>query len=506
MSNKALTFITQFTRDLVNLMVSFFLVMWIAPLHTPEPIEKYFVPYLIFCGLWVLVALILGRYKEPIKNQGYIPSVFKAFNTTVFVYAVAFSVIYFTEASYSVLVFLIISLCVFGCLFFVQSLYFAILYASDPEDDVTPIEKREPKQLVTKPEVISDDAYKSRKEAMVKWMGERAFDYLSGKVGVNMNTTKVLATTEIFNIEETTPYKYDTIINVRSLNNIRGINKMFSTINEKLPDGGLYVGCFKQKSVTKKEILSKYPKGINWIVYTFYYFVKRVIPKLFFTKRLYYDITKGKKRVLSKTEVFGRLYYCGFEIVDEKKVDRYTYFIARRLKEPPMNKKRRYGPIISLNRVGKNNRVFKFYKMRTMYPYSEFLQEYIYKKCGLQEGGKFTHDIRVSTSGRLMRKYWIDEFPMFINLFKGDMKLVGVRPLSKHYFSLYCEELQQLRVKFKPGLLPPFYADMPKTLDEIQESELRYLKMCQKRGSFITDIVYIWKIFVNIVFKRARSH
>ena len=46
-----------------------------------------------------------------------------------------------------------------------------------------------------------------------------------------------------------------------------------------------------------------------------------------------------------------------------------------------MNKKRRYGPIISLNRVGKNNRVFKFYKMRTMYPYSEFLQEYALLKA-----------------------------------------------------------------------------------------------------------------------------
>jgi lipopolysaccharide/colanic/teichoic acid biosynthesis glycosyltransferase len=368
------------------------------------------------------------------------------------------------------------------------------------------VEKREPKSLVTKPEVISEDAYKNRKEAMVKWMGERAFEFMEEKVGINMNTTKVLATTELFNIEEITPYKYDTIINVRSLNNIRGINKMFSTINEKLPDNGIFIGCFKQKSVTKKEILSKYPKGINWIVYTFYYIVKRIIPKLFLTKRLYYDITKGKRRVLSKTEVYGRLYYCGFEIVDEKKIDRYTYFKARRIKEPPMNKKRRYGPIISLNRVGKNSRVFKFYKMRTMYPYSEFLQEYIYKKCGLQEGGKFTHDIRVSTAGRLMRKYWIDEFPMFINLFKGDMKRVGVRPLSKHYFSLYCEELQNLRVQFKPGLLPPFYADMPKTLDEIQESELKYLRMCQKRGVFVTDVIYIWKIFVNIVFKRARSH
>jgi lipopolysaccharide/colanic/teichoic acid biosynthesis glycosyltransferase len=480
--------------------------MWIAPLHTPEPIAKYYLPYLAYSFLWILVAILLGRYKVPLKEQGYISSVYKVLNTTVFVYAVSFSVIYFTEANYSVLVFLIISLCIFSYSFIMQTLYFAVLYASDPEDDIRPVEKRGPKSLVTKPEKISEEAYQTRKDAMVKWMGEQAFKFMEENVGIDMNTTKVLATTELFNIEETTPYQYDTIINVRSLNNIRGINKMFSTINEKLPDDGIFIGCFKQKSVTKKEILSKYPKGINWIVYTFYYIIKRIIPKLFLTKRLYYDITKGKRRVLSKTEVYGRLYYCGFEIVDEKKIDRYTYFKARRIKEPPMNKKRRYGPIISLNRVGKNSRVFKFYKMRTMYPYSEFLQEYIYKKCGLQEGGKFTHDIRVSTAGRLMRKYWIDEFPMFINLFKGDMKLVGVRPLSKHYFSLYCEELQNLRVQFKPGLLPPFYADMPKTLDEIQESELKYLRMCQKRGCFVTDVIYIWKIFVNIIFKRARSH
>ncbi len=43
-----------------------------------------------------------------------------------------------------------------------------------------------------------------------------------------------------------------------------------------------------------------------------------------------------------------------------------------------------------------------------------------------------------------------------------------------------------------------FYADMPKTLEEIQQSELNYLKMCQKRGVFVTDVVYIWKIFVNM--------
>jgi lipopolysaccharide/colanic/teichoic acid biosynthesis glycosyltransferase len=86
------------------------------------------------------------------------------------------------------------------------------------------------------------------------------------------------------------------------------------------------------------------------------------------------------------------------------------------------------------------------------------------------------------------------------------MKIVGVRPISKHYFSLYCQELQELRVKVKPGLLPPFYADMPKTLDEIQASEMKYLRSCEKNGSFFTDLSYLWKIIVNILFKKARSN
>ena len=130
----------------------------------------------------------------------------------------------------------------------------------------------------------------------------------------------------------------------------------------------------------------------------------------------------------------------------------------------------------------------------------------MFEKNSLQEGGKIFNDIRVTTLGKFMRKYWIDELPMFINVLRGDVKLVGVRPLSNHFFSLYSKELQEKRTKFRPGLLPPFYADMPKTLDEIQASEMRYLETCEKRGCFITDIVYAWKIAVNILFRRARSN
>jgi len=93
---------------------------------------------------------------------------------------------------------------------------------------------------------------------------------------------------------------------------------------------------------------------------------------------------------------------------------------------------------------------------------------------------------------------------MLINLIKGDLKLVGVRPLSQHYFDLYTDELKEKRIKYKPGLIPPFYADLPKTLPEIMDSEMRYLLSYEKKP-FLTDIRYCWKALWNILFRHARS-
>jgi len=85
------------------------------------------------------------------------------------------------------------------------------------------------------------------------------------------------------------------------------------------------------------------------------------------------------------------------------------------------------------------------------------------------------------------------------------MKIVGVRPLSKHYFELYSKEMQERRIKYKPGLLPPFYADMPDTIDEIQESERRYLDAWDK-NRLLTDTTYFFRSIWNILFRHARSN
>jgi len=82
---------------------------------------------------------------------------------------------------------------------------------------------------------------------------------------------------------------------------------------------------------------------------------------------------------------------------------------------------------------------------------------------------------------------------------------VGVRPLSFHYLDLYDKDLKDLRKKVKPGLVPPFYADLPETFEEICDSERRYIHAFLKHP-FRTQCIYFYKAFVNIAIKGARSN
>ena len=89
------------------------------------------------------------------------------------------------------------------------------------------------------------------------------------------------------------------------------------------------------------------------------------------TSRLYYDLTKGRKRMLSKTEVLGRLYYCGFEVDEIVPMGHIEYIFAHRKSQPyPQEQIKLYGPLIKLPRVCKNKEIRYFYKMRTMHPLS----------------------------------------------------------------------------------------------------------------------------------------
>ncbi len=296
-----------------------------------------------------------------------------------------------------------------------------------------------------------------------------------------------------------------TILNLQRVNNHRYVNKFFEAVNEKLPMGGFYAGLADTRELRKKRFLKRFTPFLGYLLYIFDFIFNRVIPKIPVVRKIYFSITKGRNRIMSRAEVLGRLYSCGFKVVNEKYIGDLLYFVVRKNGQPVFDNMPTYGPLVRLRRIGKNQKTIGVYKMRTMHPYSEYIQEYIYNNNHVQKGGKIANDYRVTSWGRIMRKLWIDELPMFINLVKGDLKLFGVRPLSMHMFSTYPEHLQKLRTRYKPGLVPPFYADLPTTEEEIYHSEEKYLR-AYRRSPFKTDFVYFFKAFYNIVFKKARSN
>ncbi len=493
--------------DVVLLLLSFVVVLLWFPLSTSIPFQKYDIFAIVFSFVWILTSYLTHRY-VPVKFLTLSSHIYRLLICSIAVFGImyAYMEILSKFQHYSIWVLLTIWLIILVFVFFCILVAHAYKYATNEDEEIERLSKRGEKKVLYPPYPIDEQSLNELKKIIANVASERALQYIQKYVNLNSSNTFVVDTDKLFNFQKLQYYRYDALVYLTPLTQVRGINKIFGVVNDKLPDNGLFVCCFEPKSVWKKNFLDKFPPILNWIFYCVDFIFRRVMPKVMATSRFYFDLTGGKKRVLSKAEVLGRLCYCGFDIVEEHKIDDLVYVVARRVFSPATVRKRLYGSLVKLNRVGKDGKKFQVYKFRTMHPYSEFLQQYIYEKYSLQEGGKFNHDIRVTTLGRFLRKYWIDELPMFINLLKGDMKLVGVRPLSQQYFNLYTPELQQLRTKFKPGLLPPFYADMPHTLDEIQASEMRYLRMCEEQGTWKTDWKYFWKIVYTIIFKRARSH
>ncbi len=457
-------------------------------------------------AFWVLISYFFRRY-EKMSSKSFFSSFLQLFGTTLLSFVVIFITIiyYFPDKGYSLNVLFTIVLGLFLLVYFYQIIYFAFKYATTYEEYDFEIEERA-SQVFERPEItISEDAIAERKQRIEQFSGDRVFQFLNTNTNIFSKNTNVITDFKYEALLESEAYQHNQIVILKKLNNIRGINKLFNLVNHKLPDDGLFICSYISQKSTKQALFKKHRRGVADILYFFHFVEHRLMPKILFGSRLYFDITEGQNRSLSKTEVLGRLNYNGFKIERIAKVDGAHYVFARRDTNPGVLIQKRYGFLIKLKRYGMDGKLFNVYKFRTMHPYAEYLQDYVYQQNNLAEGGKFRHDIRITTLGKFMRKYWLDELPMLYNLIKGEMKLVGVRPLSAHYFSLYSKKLQKMRIKHKPGLLPPFYAHLPKTIEEIEASELLYLEECNEKGTFRTDVKYFFLILKNIFFRNARS-
>lgn len=155
-------------------------------------------------------------------------------------------------------------------------------------------------------------------------------------------------------------------------------------------------------------------------------------------------------------------------------------------------------------RVGRGNRDFRLYKFRSM-------------RVGADKQGLITvggHDPRITRSGYFIRKYKLDEFPQLINVFIGDMSLVGPRPEVRKYVDMYTPE--QMRVlSVRPGmtdLASIRYRNENELLEQaenpdeyyeqvIMQDKLRINLEYVENHSFWNDIKLIFMTFWEIVAK-----
>ena len=149
-------------------------------------------------------------------------------------------------------------------------------------------------------------------------------------------------------------------------------------------------------------------------------------------------------------------------------------------------------PIHWQERVGKNGKIFKFYKFRSMVPNAENMLNELLSKNEM-EGPvfKIKDDPRITKIGHFMRKTSIDELPQLWNVLRGDMSMVGPRPPLPREYKVY-NDYQRQRLEVIPGMTC-YWQVQPKrnslTFDEWLELDLKYIA---ERGLW-TDLVILFR-------------
>lgn len=156
-------------------------------------------------------------------------------------------------------------------------------------------------------------------------------------------------------------------------------------------------------------------------------------------------------------------------------------------------------------RVGYKNKDFRIFKFRSM-------------RVGADKGSLVTiggHDPRVTRSGYFIRKFKFDELPQLINVFLGDMSLVGPRPEVRHYVDYWTPEQMHV-LDVRPGITDPAsikFRNENELMEKAEDPEKFYIEVIMQekiklyleyveKHSFFYDLGLIFKTFWVIVKER----
>lgn len=498
--------------DALIVSFAFLIIAWYKPATITLVLPNYISPFFVFMAIWLSVSYIMGKY--------HLYSFKKAFHMNFTLSIIDFIIIsIITILLFALKLNLYSRMIVFGTSFLsylVELLVFSFMYSlfvkfkKIPDD--TSVEQEivvgSPADTINIENIAAskqqaDYRAMSKSNLLISESGQDVFEYFSEHINPDAENVSLISTTTSFNVTNLQPGTR-TVVNLKKVNDMRYINKFFEAVNEKLPDAGMFLGCVETSSQRYKRIGQKFPSIIRQLVVMIDFILNRILPRLSNMKNLYFNITGGNRRTLSKAEVLGRLVSCGFDIIEYKEINNLTYFVVMKTREPEYNLTPSYGPLYKMPRIGKGAEIIYVYKFRTMHPFSEYLQDYVLKLNGYTAIGKPADDFRLTKWGKFMRKYWLDEFPQLINVLKGEMKLVGIRPLSKRMYQEYPDDVKEMRILHKPGCIPPYVSLLKQGVMASIEAERQYL-IEKKENPISTDIKYFKMAIFNIITNKIRS-
>lgn len=177
-----------------------------------------------------------------------------------------------------------------------------------------------------------------------------------------------------------------------------------------------------------------------------------------------------------------------------------VYIAYRIKKEDP-------GPVFFAHtRIGKDGKPFPCYKFRSMVVNSqEMLQKYLVKNPAAREEWerdfKLKDDPRVTPIGKFLRSTSLDELPQIFNVLRGEMSLVGPRPVIQEELDKYYGETAKLYCTVKPGITGLWQVSGRSDIgyDERVALDATYIKYRSMWG----DIVILWKTIGVVLMKKG---
>ncbi|MDD4199309.1 MAG: hypothetical protein PHZ12_07890, partial [Paludibacter sp.] len=248
--------------DFLLLAIAVLIVLAVTPFSFEILFQKYSDFNLFYFSIWFISSYFYKRYTlQPSKN--YIANIFKLL-WAILTVQVVLSILFLTplNTSYSIWIIVGYSLLIFS----IGSIYYIVQFTisnATEYKDIVELNKDQPDENKITIKKLDKKSSEVLIESINEFSGEKACLFISKHLDLSLKNNLISFSSNYFDIKSKPENKYTSVAILNKLNNIRGINKLFSVVNQKLPMEGTFVCSFEQRSTRKKRIYDTYPKVIN---------------------------------------------------------------------------------------------------------------------------------------------------------------------------------------------------------------------------------------------------